>query len=201
MEAVITGDIINSRKVDTSVWISFLKELLQKYGSEPKNWEIYRGDSFQLITNASEALEIALIIKSAIKQNELLDVRMSIGLGKIEYRSERITESNGTAFLNSGDQFEELKKNTLAIKSPNAEFDKVFNVVFQLSMFFANNWSVSTSEIIKLALENQSLNQIQLAEKLNKKSQSTISASLKRGGYDEILNVISLYKSEINKIC
>ena len=174
MEAVITGDIINSRKVDTSVWISFLKELLQKYGSEPKNWEIYRGDSFQLITNASEALEIALIIKSAIKQNELLDVRMSIGLGKIEYRSERITESSGTAFLNSGDQFEELKKNTLAIKSPNAEFDKVFNVVFQLSMFFANNWSVSTSEIIKLALENQSLNQIQLAEKLNKKSQSTI---------------------------
>lgn len=201
MEAVITGDIINSRKVDPSVWISLLKKLLQKYGIEPKNWEIYRGDSFQLITNANEALEIALIIKSAIKQNELLDVRMSIGLGKIEYRSEKITESNGTAFLNSGDQFEELKKNTLGIKSPSVEFDKVFNVVFQLTMFFANNWSVSTSEIIKLALENQSLNQIQLAEKLNKKSQSTISASLKRGGYEEILNVISLYKSEVNKIC
>ena len=201
MEAVITGDIINSRKVDPSVWISILKELLQKYGTEPKNWEIYRGDSFQLITNATEALEIALVIKSTIKKNELLDVRMSIGLGEIEYRSERITESNGTAFLNSGDQFEDLKKNTLAIKSPNAAFDKVFNVVFQLSMFFANNWSVSTAEIIKLALENQNLSQSKLAEELNKKSQSTISASLKRGGYDEILNVISLYKSELNKIC
>ncbi len=68
-------------------------------------------------------------------------------------------------------------------------------------MFFANNWSVSTAEIIKLALENQSLNQIQLAEKLNKKSQSTISAAMKRGGYDEILNVINLYKSELTKIC
>lgn len=201
MEAVITGDIINSRKVDPSAWISILKELFQKYGTEPKNWEIYRGDSFQLVINAHEALEIAILIKSAIKKIDLLDVRMAIGLGEIEYRSERITESNGTAFLNSGTQFEELKKNTLAIKSQNAAFDNVFNVVFQLSMFFANNWSVSTAEIIKLALENQSLNQIQLAEKLNKKSQSTISAAMKRGGYDEILNVINLYKSELTKIC
>ena len=110
MEAVITGDIINSRKVDPSAWISILKELFQKYGTEPKNWEIYRGDSFQLVINAHEALEIAILIKSAIKKIDLLDVRMAIGLGEIEYRSERITESNGTAFLNSETQFEELKK-------------------------------------------------------------------------------------------
>lgn len=201
MKAVITGDIINSRKVNSSIWIKTLKEVLRDYGNEPQNWEIYRGDSFQLITNATEALEIALIIKLSIRKYKQLDVRMSIGLGKIEYQAKKITESNGMAFINSGEQFQELKKNTLAIKSPSKEFNNIFNVIFQLMMLFANNWTPSTSEIIKLALENPSLNQNQLAEILNKKSQSTISSALKRGGYDEILNVIGLYKSELNKIC
>lgn len=201
MKAVITGDIINSRKVNSSVWIKTLRALLQGYGNEPQNWEIYRGDSFQLITDPTEALEIALIIKAAIRKHKQLDVRMSIGLGEIEYQSKKITESNGTAFINSGEQFQELKKNTLAIKSSSREFNNIFNVIFQLMMLFANNWTPSTSEIIKLALEDQSLNQNQLAKLLNKKSQSTISAALKRGGYDEIMNVISLYKSELKKLC
>lgn len=201
MKAVITGDVINSRKVDSSVWIETLRELLQGYGNEPKDWEIYRGDSFQLITDATEALEIALIIKATIRKHKQLDVRMSIGLGEIEYQSKKITESNGTAFINSGEQFQELKKNTLAIKSSSKEFNDIFNVIFQLMMLFANNWTPTTSEIIKLALEDQSLNQNQLAKRLNKKSQSTISAALKRGGYDEIMDVIGLYKSELKKLC
>lgn len=201
MKAVITGDVINSRKVDSSVWIETLRELLQGYGNEPKDWEIYRGDSFQLITDATEALEIALIIKATIRKHKQLDVRMSIGLGEIEYQSKKITESNGTAFINSGEQFQELKKNTLAIKASSNEFNNIFNVIFQLMMLFANNWTPTTSEIIKLALEDQSLNQNQLAKLLNKKSQSTISAALKRGGYDEIMDVIGLYKSELKKLC
>tara|TARA_B110000305_G_C19373082_1_gene605540 strand:- start:790 stop:930 length:141 start_codon:yes stop_codon:yes gene_type:complete len=46
MIAVITGDIINSRKGEVERWIGPLKETLNRYGVEPKNWEIYRGDSF-----------------------------------------------------------------------------------------------------------------------------------------------------------
>jgi hypothetical protein len=201
MKAVITGDIINSRKVDSSVWIKTLRELLQSYGNEPENWEIYRGDSFQLVTEDTEALEIALIIKAAIRKHKELDVRISIGIGEIEYRSKKVTESNGSAFINSGEQFQELKKNTLAIKSHSKEFDQIFNVIFQLMMLFANNWTPSTSEIIKLAIEDPSLNQKKIAKLLNKKTQSTISAALKRGGYEETMNVINLYKSELRKIC
>ena len=201
MKAVITGDIINSRKVDSSIWIKTLRELLQGYGNEPENWEIYRGDSFQLIAEDTEALEISLIIKAAIRNHKQLDVRMSIGLGEIDYHSKKVTESNGTAFINSGEQFQELKKNTLAIKSPSKEFDQIFNVIFPLMMLFANNWTSSTSEIIKLALEDQSLSQKKIAKLLNKKSQSTISAALKRGGYEETVNVLNLYKSELKKIC
>jgi hypothetical protein len=51
MKAVITGDIINSRKSCFGIMDGDLKDILKDYGNEPKDWEIYRGDSFQLIIN------------------------------------------------------------------------------------------------------------------------------------------------------
>ena len=108
MKAVITGDIINSRKVASSLWIQDLKAILNRYGNEPKDWEIYRGDSFQLVVDAVVALEIAFVIKATIKQHKALDVRMAIGVGSIDYIADKITESNGTAFVNSGECFGRL---------------------------------------------------------------------------------------------
>lgn len=82
MLAVIPGDIINSRKGDIENWISSLKEPLNQYAPEAENWEIYRGDSFQLSLTPEKAILVALHIKSTIKQSKLYDVRMAIGIGK-----------------------------------------------------------------------------------------------------------------------
>ena len=62
MTAVLTGDIINSRKSKTPDWLSSLKETLNKFGQEPKHWEIYRGDSFQLEIDPAKALDAAIFI-------------------------------------------------------------------------------------------------------------------------------------------
>ena len=51
MKAVLTGDIVNSRAF--MGWQDDLTEVLNRYGSSPKNWEIFRGDSFQLIVDAT----------------------------------------------------------------------------------------------------------------------------------------------------
>src|SRR5680860_726664 len=115
MIAIITGDIINSRNVDAQKWMPELKTVLNKYGSEPKTWEIYRGDSFQIETLPIDALKAAILIKSTIKQFKALDVRLAIGIGEKTYESEKITESNGSAFVYSGEAFEKLKKQTLSI--------------------------------------------------------------------------------------
>jgi predicted XRE-type DNA-binding protein len=64
---------------------------------------------------------------------------------------------------------------------------------------FANNWTTTSAEIIKKAIENPDMNQKELAMALNRKSQSSISASLKRAGYEELKNVIEYYKQEIKK--
>lgn len=198
MIAVITGDIINSRKGDVENWIHTLKATLNTYGSEPQNWEIYRGDSFQLSLAPEKALLAAIHIKSTIKQTKTYDVRMAIGIGEEKYSSNKITVSNGSAYINSGECFETLKKHSLAIKSGHVKLDESLNVMFKLSLLTTDNWSSVVSKVIKAAIEYPEKNQKDLAELLNR-SQSNISEAFKRGGYEEIMNMNEFYVKNISQ--
>lgn len=198
MEAIITGDLINSRQVEPSEWMPALKKVLKKYGKEPANWEIFRGDSFQLNTKPEDVLMAAILLKAEIKQWKNLDIRLAIGLGEITYRAAKITESNGTAFLNSGECFEELKKQTLAIKTPNKELDTTLNLMIELASLTIDKWTETAAKLIKLKIENPTVNQKDLANLLNKTAQGTISEGLKRGGYDEIQKLLDYYKIKIS---
>ncbi len=47
MTAIITGDIIASRKLaNQEQWLTPLKKLLSTWGTRLKDWEIDRGDFF-----------------------------------------------------------------------------------------------------------------------------------------------------------
>ena len=200
MIAVITGDIINSQKVSPELWMPELKNTLSKLGKEPENWEIYRGDSFQLETSPHKALKAAILIKSAIKQFKNLDVRMAIGVGEKTYHAAKITESSGSAFVFSGETFEKIKKKTLLIKTPWKELDETMNLMLDLASLTMNRWRPSTSLIIKTALENPEISQKKMAILLGKK-QSNISAALKRGGFYEIKKMIEFYQQKIMEKC
>lgn len=200
MIAVITGDIINSRAEDVGVWLPELKSELKKIGSDPKDWEIYRGDSFQLKTTPEQALKIALVLKTVLKQFKTLDVRMAIGIGEESYKSEKVTEANGSAYINSGECFEDLKKQTLAIKTPWQEFNIVLNLVLDVLELTINNWTPNYALLIKESLKDTSVTQKELADRLDKK-QSNISTSLKKAGFDEILKILDYYNTQIKKLC
>jgi hypothetical protein len=163
MIAIVTGDIINSREVKPKIWLDILKEYLSKFGKDPKSWQIFSGDSFQFHLNAGTVFETVLQLKAAIKQIENLDVRLAIGLGDVTHQAKKITESNGSAFINSGECFDALKKQTLAVKSDFENFDAVFNTIFQFVSFTVDNWSIKTAEIIRVVLENPTTNQVELA--------------------------------------
>lgn len=198
MIAIITGDIINSRKGKVESWIDSLKEVLNQYGSEPKNWEIYRGDSFQLSLDPEKAILAAIHIKSTIRQTKTHDVRIAIGLGDEKYSASKITEANGSAYVNSGECFENMKKQTLAIKTTNKKLDQSLNIMLSLSLLTANNWSSTVSKVIKTAIENPEKNQKSLAKILDK-SQSSISEALKRGGFEEVMSMNEFYKKNISQ--
>lgn len=197
LHAIITGDIVNSRKGEPNVWLESLKTALYKVGQTPQDWEIYRGDSFQLITNPQHALKVAIQIKTVIKQFQGLDIRMGIGIGAVSYKTERITESNGDAFVNSGTTFDTLSKDVaIRLKSPWKDFDETINLLLRLLGKMMDKWSVNQALLIQKSLENPKLTQRELAEALNKK-QGNISSSLTKAGYDELKEVLDYYESHI----
>lgn len=200
MTSIITGDIINSKKNTPENWLKALKNILRSFGKTPQTWEVYRGDSFQLEVQPEQALLSCMLIKATIKQFEGLDVRLAIGIGEKTYQSKNITESNGSAFVNSGECFEKLKKTTLAIKSPFNSFDIALNIMLELAQLTINNWSSTSAILIKTTLENPDLNQNQLA-KIQNKTQGNISQGLKRAGFDEISKLLDYYKTQIQSLC
>lgn len=195
--AVITGDIIKSRNVNSRTWQPKLKKWLTSNIGDTKYWQIYRGDSFQVEVPVEDAFDIAISIKALIKSIDVINVRMSIGIGEKNYGGKKVVESNGSAFINSGEAFNNLKFTTLIIKSNISEIDDYFNSILRLISFISDHWKEVTAETILLALANKNMSQKDLAIKL-KKSNTTISKSLKRGGYAEILTAINLYRKQIS---
>lgn len=198
MIAVLTGDIINSRKVNSEDWLPKLKDYFIKITNNDEKWEIYRGDSFQLQVNIEEALIIAICIKALIKTNSKIDVRISIGIGDVSFKGKKIVESYGTAFINSGEAFEKLKNNTLIIRTPFKELDEYFNPIFKLLSFIIDNWKPATSETIFYSLINRDLLQKEIAERLQK-DKTTVNRALKRGAYEEIIEIIDLFNIKISE--
>ena len=165
MIAVITGDVIQSsrRKVDS--WLVPLKKLLGEWGDAPISWDVYRGDEFQVeIPQVTDALCRALQLKATLKKQALkggLDVRMAIGLGEKSHAAERITESNGSAFMHSGQKFDKLKRErlSLAVRSPWEDFDHNMNITLRFAMHIADQWSPQSAEVVLLRLNDRELSQ------------------------------------------
>jgi hypothetical protein len=200
MVCVITGDIINSTKKGTKTWLKSLKKELNRIGESPKIWEIYRGDSFQaLISHPDNALLTAIRIKAALKLVNA-DARMALGIGKRSYNAAKITESNGTAFVHSGEKFEMLKKEkqNLCIKSDWPEFDKEMNLYLKLSLIAMDNWTVNAAEVVKIAIENPGKSQEALGQFMGIK-QNAVSNRLKRAYYEEIMEVNEMYSIKLKR--
>lgn len=199
MYAVLTGDIVNSRAAKGSPWLKDLKQALSHYGDAPQDWEIFRGDSFQLIVPAGKALEAALYIKACVKQQAAYDVRQGIGLGNRDFDAPRITESNGTAFVHSGTAFENLGKNYLAILTPDAALNQALEVMTELAGLTIDNWTPTTSQAVRLKLENPEKSQMELARLLSK-SQSSVSDSLSRGGFSQVMKLNTFFKKSLQAL-
>lgn len=196
MIAIITGDIIDSEKHPSSEWMEMLKSFFSQFGPSPMNWEIYRGDEFQLKVNRENALLTAIKIKAILKSVKGLDVRMGIGIGLETFLGAGVSESNGPAYQRSGRKLESLKdsKVSLSIATGNEFYDRTLNLMLQLSLDFMDNWSVVSAEIMKLVLEHPEASQKEIAKQLGIK-QSAVSQRLKRARFDLVIDLLAYYEN------
>jgi hypothetical protein len=201
MVSVITGDIIKSTQFSNpEIWLTPLKDALTLTGIDKKYWEIFRGDSFQIeIKDNKKAFHIAIYIKACLKTVKGLDVRMAIGVGDKTFEGNAITESNGEAFQFSGDTLANLKKEktNLKIESRNSILNEELNLYFKLALIIMDNWTVTSAETVKVALENYGMLQTDMAHTLGI-SQDAVSKRLKRAYFSEIMDLDKMYRQKIN---
>lgn len=198
MTSVITGDIIGSRQQKSNHWVDDLKKILSPFGATPSQWEVYRGDEFQIeVKNPEEVLLTAILVKAHLRAIKS-DARMSIGFGDKTHNAEKISESNGSAFIHSGELFETLKKQkvTLALRTANAEMDEKLNLMLQLALTFMDNWLVQSAEFVALAIENPDLSQEELGQKLGI-NQAAVSRRQKRAQFDLVMNLDRYFRTQI----
>lgn len=201
MTSILTGDIVKSRKANNTIWLEKLKGTLNKFGKQPTNWEIFRGDSFQLEVSIEKAFYVAFLLKSHLKQVDNIDVRIGIGIGidAKEPKSFNITEANGEAYINSGEIFDSLvKKQLIAIKTPWTALDDELNLALELALLTMNNWTKNSAEVFQLSIENPLLTQNEIAKKIGI-TQSNISERQKRAGYDAITKLEKRYRKLIQQ--
>jgi len=201
MTSVITGDIIGSRQQTSKHWVEDLKTILSRFGATPSQWEVYRGDEFQIeIKNPEEALFSAILIKAHLKAIKL-DARMSIGFGDKTHNAEKISESNGSAFIHSGELFETLKKQkvTLAIRTGDMVFDEKINLMIQLALTFMDHWLAQQAEFVAAAIENPTLLQEELGQKLGI-NQAAVSRRQKRAQFDLVLQLDRYFRIQIKQL-
>lgn len=199
MISVLTGDIVNSRRTQPQKWLEPLKRELQKQGPSQRSWEIYRGDSFQLIVREpKDALTVAIKLKASIKSLGKLDIRIAIGIAEKGYDAKSITESNGPAFVHSGDEFEKLRKRKqrLAVKTNWPNFDEEINLYFRLGLIAMDAWTTNEATAVQLALEYPDASQEDLGRKIGIK-QNAVSTRLKRAYFSEIVAMDEMYKTKL----
>ncbi|MBW7891373.1 MAG: hypothetical protein H3C48_10195 [Chitinophagaceae bacterium] len=200
MIALITGDLVNSVQVSPKEWMPVLTRFLNKQGRSPKAWEIFRGDSFQFRCSPAAAFKKFLVLKSLIKQIAGLDIRVSIGVGTMEYAAERISASNGTAFLHSGRAFDNMKdKQYLVFGTGDEKTDLTLNLFARFASLVMDNWSTSVAETVQVFLEKPDWNQQQVAEKL-KINQSAVSQNRRRAQLDLLLELDNYYSTCITAL-
>lgn len=209
MISVITGDIINSRSVDDQdSWLKPLKKALDFITQDDSKYDIYRGDSFQLeIEDIERCFKKALYLKACIKAIKGFDVRLAIGIGDKTYSGKSISQSNGTAFINSGGILDFMKRTkiNLRIKSDFMvqtypyDFDKIFNLYFRFASAIMDNWTTNSAEAVKLLIETHYGNQRIIAKKIGIQ-QDAVSKRLKRANIDELLELNDLYEDHVRTI-
>lgn len=137
INAIITEDIIHSTKLDATYRTILFERIAHSLKQWDKKFnmrsETFRGDSFHCLINKPEiALRIVLIQKTFIRSlnprelynvsnqnkpknqkkvilpNWILDARIAIGIGNVDYISNRLVSSGGEAFQLSGQLLDTL---------------------------------------------------------------------------------------------
>lgn len=214
MIAVLTGDIVHSRKVkDKAVWLERIKAIFHymqqntAFEASDLKWDIYRGDSFQCSwSGPSHALYAALLLRAGLRAlpelyEQKVDVRLAIGIGAEGYKGEVVSESDGEAFQLSGLTLDALTHTPqrLRVKTAWPELNASLEASLPLVETLMTSWTQPINEAVYYHLLYPELTQTALAEKMAV-TQPTINWRLSKSHIDLILNFERYFSAQVTKL-
>ena len=191
MKGVITADVVGSTQIKTEergelpkLIRELVSEIDDHYPGLQLRVEVSRGDSFQVwVEKAEKAPLVALLLRAGFRKSALrageqqLDVRLSVGIGEVSYCDEKVSQSDGEAFVLSGRGFDRLtKQQRLMVQTSSEAMNEELRVETAFVDDIVSNWKPKHSEIMYQALLTGTT-QSELAEK-NKSSQQNIGKRL-----------------------
>jgi hypothetical protein len=180
--AAISGDICGSRQAPKDKWLPALRAALSNFGNEGHDWQIIRGDSFQLrLPSILLCLHCCIVISATLKAQADVNVRMAIGIGRGGVNGPTISESDGDAYVYSGTSLDKLKSRrlNLFLKSNNTVFDEKINPSLDMASIIMSRWLPNYAAAVLVKLEYSSYTQSQLGEHMGL-AQNTVSERLSR---------------------
>jgi hypothetical protein len=204
IQTVLTADIVNSTKLNAAKDKKLTNALIDLFIDH--KIEFFRGDSFQVYIKEPEvALRLALLARaSAIRlfKDEAVvvsDIRISIGIGKVNTPVRSLKTAKGEAFVLSGRQFDIISKSQqrLAVASSNALANEGLQVIAAYLNAIFDVMTGKQAEVIAELLKGEM--QKNVAKKL-KKTKSTIHQRITAGRWPEIENLLQHYENIINQI-
>ncbi len=205
--AIITGDIVNSTKLTVEGReimlnnLQLIPEILSPV--QEVTIEIFRGDSFQLgISNAALALRCALAIRAWLRchkvyGSKVLDARLAIGVGTLDYESDALSTSDGEAYRLSGRLLDDMNKSRLEIRTPWHDVNEELKLSTAFADDIVSSWSQSQSKIILQRLITLK-NHVELSQELEV-SRQMVDKSLKASKEELIEAYIKRYEYLITK--
>ena len=207
IEAVITGDIVNSTKLKGDDYAQLIKSLKTSFkriselysGNKPVAFDIFRGDSFQgVIPQPESALEATLLIRSCLRKHQPADhafswdARTAIGIGTVDNVPEKVSEGTGEAFTNSGKYLDQMKKEQrLSVITPWDYINDEMHSQTALLDAIVAKWSTAQAEVVFELLQGKTRKSIGQAFGI---SQAAIHYRVKGAGWDAIQKFIERYK-------
>lgn len=213
IKSVITGDIVNSTKVEDNQYaklIECLKTSFSRIAELHSNksseiiFDIFRGDGFQgLIPNPVAALHASLIIRSSLRKAQPSDssfnwdARTAIGIGTIDYLPDNASEGIGKAYRHSGTSLDQMKTSQrLAIITPWGVVNNEMESQTALLDAVISKWSPSQAEIVLELLKGKSRKKISTEFDI---SQAAVHYRIKGSGWLAIEKFLQRYKNIITQ--
>lgn len=201
---VITGDIIRSQNIDPSKYDemlytleSTLRMLIDKTGVE---FDVFRGDSFQAVFPVpKDSISGALIVRLALKSAKSpIDVRQSIGIGRVSSLRHSAKSSIGEAFVMSGTGLDQIKNQNIVINSKNKDFQTRIDLVTKFLDLHISGLTPTQSDALLHYLISNDKSHMAIASSL-KKGRSNTTRLLNASHYQLVAEYIDYFEQSLQK--